>query len=92
MDASIVNALRRIGQIDCTVHRVTAIVMCLVGGIIFMYSYRRIQSNKKKPMTAEKLVFVASGLCVIFFIVSFLVLSTDWGCAVVAIRNASRLV
>ncbi len=89
-----VNALRKIGQVDCTVHRVTAIVMCLVGGLIFYLSYKKIQNNKdkKKPMTAEKLVFVATGLCTIFFIISFLALSTDWGCAVVAIRNAARLV
>lgn len=92
MESSIVNALRKLGQLDCTVHIVTSIVLGMVGAIIFLMSYRRIQKNPdKESFTAEKLVYIGSGLCIIYCIVSFLVLSTDWGCAFVAIRNAARL-
>ena len=92
MEASIVNALRKIGQMDCTVHIVTSIVLGMVGAIIFLMSYRRIQKNPdKKSFTAERLVYIGSGLCIIYCVISFLVLSTDWGCAFVAIRNAARL-
>ena len=92
MEASIVNALRKIGQMDCTVHIVTTIVLGIVGVIIFLMSYRRIQKNPdKESFTAERLVYIGSGLCIIYCIISFLVLSTDWGCAFVAIRNAARL-
>jgi len=92
MEASIVNALKKIGQMDCTVHIVTTVVFGIIGAIIFMMSYRRIQKNPDKDsFTPEKLLYMGSGLCIIYCVVSFLVLSTDWGCAFVAIRNASRL-
>ena len=91
MDSAMVNALRKIGQVDCTVHRVTTLVFGLVGVYIFMQSYQGVQAKKTDQITLEKLAFVGSGLCVIFSIISFIVLSTDWGCAFVAIRNASRL-
>jgi hypothetical protein len=92
MNAAVVNALRKLGQMDCTVHRVTSLVFGLVGLYIFMRSYTDIQANPdKKELTTAKLVYMGSGMCIIFCIISFLVLSTDWGCAIVAIRNASRL-
>jgi len=91
MDA-LVNALKKLGQMDCTVHIVISVIFAIIGAIIFMMAYKRIQNNPdKEDMTAEKLVYVGSGLCMIYCIVSFLVLSTDWGCAFVAVRNAARL-
>jgi hypothetical protein len=92
MNAAVVNALRRLGQMDCTVHRVTSLVFAIIGLYIFMRSYQSIQEKPEKDgMSPEKLAYMGSGMCIIFCIVSFLVLSTDWGCAIVAIRNASRL-
>jgi hypothetical protein len=92
MNAAVVNALRKLGQMDCTVHRVTSIVFGIIGFYIFMRSYSVVQENpEKEGLTPEKLAYMGSGMCIIFCVVSFLVLSTDWGCAIVAIRNASRL-
>ena len=91
MDA-LVNALKKLGQMDCTVHIVISVIFAIIGAIIFMMAYKRIQNNPdKEDMTAEKLVYMGSGLCMIYCIVSFLGLSTDWGCAFVAVRNAARL-
>jgi len=89
---ALVNALRKIGQVDCTVHIVTTVIFGIIGLIIFSMSYGRIQNNPdKNTLTAEKLMYMGSGLCIIYCVVSFLVLSTDWGCAFVAVRNAARL-
>lgn len=93
MESSIVNALKKIGQMDCTAHRVTTVVLGLLSVFTFMWSYRRVQLNPKADaLTPDKLIFMGSGLLVTMCFVTFLVLSTDWGCAMVAIRNASRLV
>ena len=92
MDSAVVNALKKIGQMDCTVHRVTTIIFGMIGVFIFLKSYQRIQENPdQNSLTTEKLAYMGSGLCVIYCVISFLVLSTDWGCAFVAVRNASRL-
>jgi hypothetical protein len=92
MEASIVDALKKIGQTDCTIHRVTTVIFGIIGVIIFAMSYQSIQKNPdSEPLAPEKIAYMGSGLCIIYCIITFIVLSTDWGCAVVAIRNAARL-
>jgi hypothetical protein len=91
MDA-LVNALRKIGQMDCTIHIIITIFFGIIGLGIFLVSRQMVQENPDKTAwTPERVAYMGSFWCILYCVLSFIVLSTDWGCAVVAIRNASRM-
>ncbi|MFZ4599753.1 MAG: hypothetical protein ACOYNN_14000 [Terrimicrobiaceae bacterium] len=154
---SLLNAFKKIGRVDCTIHLLTSFVLGLVGAVIFFFALRAVRKKTdmsksakgsvtnvystgttysvsieykfedstvtKKVSTpnmyvvgqnvdivynpangeialsdeympvpvAANLLLTSSGICVMCCCISFLVVSTDWGCAIVAIRNAARM-